>query len=89
MFQENGCDKEGWAVYKALSGAYKYAITQTFAIPTIDDAERDKYLESNEENKEENNIVENNNEISLNEDNVEALLGNPSEETFENIFALK
>ena len=35
-----GCDKDGWAVYKALSGAYKYAITQTFAIPTVDDAEK-------------------------------------------------
>ena len=44
-----GADKEGWAVYKALSGAYKYAITQTFAIPTIDDAEKDKYTTNNED----------------------------------------
>ena len=43
-----GCDKEGWATYKALSGAYKYAITQTFAIPTIDDAEKDKFVSDNE-----------------------------------------
>ena len=42
-----GCDKEGGAVCKALSGAYKYAMTQTFAIPTIDDAEKDKYTTNN------------------------------------------
>ena len=86
-----GCDKEGWAVYKALSGAYKYAITQTFAIPTIDDAEKDKFsnnndggnVENNEDNS--NNIV---NEITLNEKNIENKLGDPELEDFENIFVL-
>ena len=41
-----GMDKDGWSIYKALSGAYKYAITQTFAIPTVDDAEKSKYTEN-------------------------------------------
>lgn len=53
-----GADKEGWAVYKALSGAYKYAITQTFAIPTIDDAEKDKYTTNNEESNNNDTVTE-------------------------------
>lgn len=80
-----GCDKEGWAVYKALSGAYKYAITQTFAIPTIDDAEKDKYTKN--DNMESTSIIVND-EGELNENNVEKLLGNPEVSDFENIFTL-
>ncbi len=84
-----GCDKEGWAVYKALSGAYKYAITQTFAIPTIDDAEKDKYSNSNEINADnEENTNNTINETTLNESNIEKMLGDPELEDFENIFAL-
>lgn len=78
-----GCDKEGWAVYKALSGAFKYAITQTFAIPTIDDAEKDKYLDDS-------NIIKSDEEnVALDENKVEKILGNPNVEDFENIFDLK
>ena len=86
-----GCDKEGWAVYKALSGAYKYAMTQTFAIPTIDDAEKDKYvIDSNETN---NNAIEDENanvitEGSLDENNIEKMLGDPDINDFDNIFSL-
>lgn len=80
-----GCDKEGWAVYKALSGAYKYAITQTFAIPTIDDAEKDKYTKN--DNMESTSIIVND-EGELNENNVEKILGNPEVRDFENIFTL-
>lgn len=79
-----GCDKEGWAVYKALSGAYKYAITQTFAIPTIDDAEKDKYTNNNVEDNDENI----NTEGCLNENNIEKLLGDPDINDFDNIFSL-
>lgn len=80
-----GCDKEGWAVYKALSGAYKYAITQTFAIPTIDDAEKDKYTKN--DNMESTSIIVND-EGELNENNIEKILGNPEVSDFENIFTL-
>lgn len=84
-----GSDKEGWAVYKALSGAYKYAITQTFAIPTIDDAEKDKYTSNNENI--ENDANDNTNTISdgsLDENNIEKILGDPDISDFDNIFAL-
>lgn len=83
-----GCDKEGWAVYKALSGAFKYAITQTFAIPTIDDAEKDKYTENNEKS----NIDTTDDNVegdSLDENDVEKKLGTPNAEDFDNIFILK
>ena len=82
-----GCDKEGWAVYKALSGAYKYAITQTFAIPTIDDAEKDKYSsnDDNENTSDGNNV---NNQGGLNENNIEKLFGDPDIEDYNSIFDL-
>ena len=79
-----GCDKEGWAVYKALSGAYKYAITQTFAIPTIDDAEKSKFTSNNENIDNNSGITEDN----LDENNIEKLLGEPDIEDFNNIFDL-
>ena len=81
-----GCDKEGWAIYKALSGAYKYAMTQTFAIPTIDDAEKSKYTENNAETIDDNEDI---NEESLNENNIEKMLGNPDVEDFDKIFNLE
>ena len=80
----SGCDKEGWAVYKALSGAYKYAMTQTFAIPTIDDAEKDKYS-INTEDENDNNITATE---SLNENSIEAMFGDPEISDFDNIFNL-
>ncbi len=85
-----GCDKEGWAVYKALSGAYKYAITQTFAIPTIDDAEKDKYSNNNLEKdiEGEENLNNTNSEVVLNESNLDKMLGDPEIEDFESIFSL-
>lgn len=79
-----GCDKEGWAVYKALSGAYKYAMTQTFAIPTIDDAEKDKYTTNNSD-EDNSNIIQDGN---LDENNIEKMLGDPEISDFDNIFAL-
>lgn len=88
----NGCDKEGWAVYKALSGAYKYAMTQTFAIPTIDDAEKDKYTTNSSET---NTDIELDNDSNitqdggLNEKNIEEILGNPDVNDFGEIFNLE
>ena len=74
---------------KHYLGAYKYAMTQTFAIPTIDDAEKDKYTTGSEDN--DNNNDENTNvttEGSLNENNIEEILGNPDVTDFEKIFDL-
>lgn len=78
-----GMDKEGWAVYKALSGAYKYAITQTFAIPTIDDAEKSKL--NNDTDNEDAEPIQNG---ALDENKVESILGDPTVEDYQNIFNL-
>ena len=82
-----GFDKEGWAVYKALAGAYKYAIIQSFAIPTVDDAEKNKNVNNDNNENEYNgsNIIDDN---TLNENNIEKMLGDPEIEDFENIFTL-
>ena len=37
-----GVDSQDKAVYKAMTGAYKYALRQLYAIPTGDDPERDQ-----------------------------------------------
>ena len=86
-----GMDKEGWSIYKALSGAYKYAITQTFAIPTVDDAEKSKL--DNQRNENDSNENEENTTIipngSLDENQVEDILGSPTIENYKNIFNLE
>lgn len=83
-----GFDKDGWSIYKALSGAYKYAITQTFAIPTVDDAEKSK---TNVNVVPENNSIDlhgNEGNGTLNENEVEQILGAPSMNDYEKIFEL-
>lgn len=67
---------------KHFHGAYKYAITQTFAIPTIDDAERNSI--GTEIEKEEITIGQ---EIP-NENTIEEMLENPSVDNFDSIFKL-
>lgn len=59
-------------------------MTQTFAIPTIDDAEKDKYS-INTENEESDNIIATG---SLDENNIEEIFGNPDVSDFDNIFDL-
>ncbi|MCI9038456.1 MAG: hypothetical protein HFJ29_01015 [Clostridia bacterium] len=81
-----GCDRDGWAVYKALSGAYKYAITQTFAIPTVDDAEKSKLVGDAEESI---GAEENISNETLSEENIEKILGAPSIDDFDDIFDLE
>ena len=61
---------------KHFRGAYKYAITQTFAIPTIDDAEK---------NIQEDVITENG---GLNENQIENILGDPDDADFNKLFSL-
>jgi len=83
-----GYDKEGWAVYKALSGAYKYAMTQTFAIPTIDDAEKSKFIAEDDDTNDNPEVIVNKNG-GLNEKSIDDLLGESTAELFEEIFNLE
>lgn len=67
-------------------------MTQTFAIPTIDDAEKDKYTTNNSET---NTDIELDNDSNitqdggLNEKNIEEILGNPDVNDFGEIFNLE
>ena len=82
-----GADKEGWAIYKALSGAYKYAITQTFAIPTIDDAEKSGTtieLENDNNTLQEPIVIDG----GLNENQLDNVLGNTNATDFSKLFDL-
>ena len=65
-------------------GAYKYAITQTFAIPTIDDAEKGNVGVEIEDTINEEVIEKN----MLNEEKMENLIENPSIQDFDSIFKL-
>lgn len=58
-------------------------MTQTFAIPTIDDAEKDKYSINTEDDN--NNIITTE---SLDENNIETMFGDPEISDFDNIFDL-
>lgn len=59
-------------------------MTQTFAIPTIDDAEKDKYS-NNTEVEESDTVITSG---SLDENNIEEIFGNPDVSDFDNIFDL-
>ena len=67
---------------KHFRGAYKYAITQTFAIPTIDDAEKNT---TNQNDIQEDVITENG---GLNENQIENILGDPDDADFNKLFSL-
>ena len=71
---------------KLFHGAYKYAITQTFAIPTVDDAEKGKTNEGGEDIDLDNEETLSNG--ALNENMVEEMLGTPSVDNFNSIFDL-
>ena len=78
--------KDGQCI-KRYPGAYKYAITQNFEIPTVDDSEKSKLVGNTEENVE----LESEETIesqSLNEENIEEMLGEPSIDDYDNIFNL-
>lgn len=49
----SGYDEKGRAVYAALTGAYRYAMQEMFAIPVIDEIKNDKEnsFEDNSENR--------------------------------------
>lgn len=67
-------------------------MTQTFAIPTIDDAEKDKYTTNSSET---NTDIELDNDSNitqdggLNEKNIEEILGSPDVNDFGEIFNLE
>lgn len=54
----SGYDEKGRAVYAALTGAYRYAMQEVFAIPVVDEIKNDNSSDTEENNDEENSIDE-------------------------------
>ena len=54
----SGYDERGRAVFAALTGAYRYAIQQVFAIPIVDEIRNDNSKNEDEENSEIEDISE-------------------------------
>lgn len=57
-----GFDEKGRAVYAAITGAYRYAMQEVFAIPIVDEIKDDSSDSDNTENN--NNAQESENELS-------------------------
>lgn len=59
----SGFDKKGKSVYAALTGAYRYAMQQAFAIPVVDEIRNDDNKSKDDENsvsiENEDNIINN------------------------------
>ncbi len=63
-----GFDEKGRATYAALTGAYRYAMQEVFAIPVVDEIRNDSnHLESSQE--QDNNL--NNNDIKEEHDDID------------------
>lgn len=55
----SGYDEKGRAVYAALTGAYRYAMQEVFAIPIVDEIRNDNSSEEDKEEQEETSNTEN------------------------------
>lgn len=52
----SGYDEKGRAVFAALTGAYRYAMQEVFAIPIVDEVRNDNSKNNNDEINQENNV---------------------------------
>ena len=76
----SGFDEKGRAVYAALTGAYRYAMQEVFAIPIVDeikdnntDNESDNNLNSEVNENQENNNLENEDIDNMSQDDIDKL----------------
>ena len=77
----SGYDEKGRAIFGALTGAYRYVMQQSFAIPVIE--------EKKDESEDRNNKPENNNEvIGFSEDMQEIQTSAMSPEDIDSLFDL-
>ena len=81
----SGYDKKGRAVYGALTGAYRYAMQEVFAIPIVDEITNDD--NSKKEEKTENNEISSDNiqEDSENSKSIEDI----DENDLDNLFMME
>lgn len=69
----SGFDEKGRAVYAALTGAYRYAMQEVFAIPVIDEIKNDNSSDTEENNDDENNINEPQSEEFINDGEIQSM----------------
>ena len=64
QFYGDGSDSDDKGIYKAITGAQKYALMKTFLVETGDDPERDDIISKKKQNLEKEKIVSNLDEAS-------------------------
>ncbi len=69
----SGYDEKGRAVYAALTGAYRYAMQEVFAIPVVDEIKNDNSSDTEENNEEKNNIDESQSEEFINDGEIQSM----------------
>ncbi len=80
----SGYDEKGRAVYAALTGAYRYAMQEVFAIPVIDEIKNDKENGSKDsEQQEENSANDVQNEKFISDDDIQNMDTDDLDKLFE------
>lgn len=69
----SGYDEKGRAVYAALTGAYRYAMQEVFAIPVVDEIKNDNSSDTEENNDDENGIDEPQSEEFINDGEIQSM----------------
>ncbi len=69
----SGYDEKGRAVYAALTGAYRYAMQEVFAIPVVDEIKNDNSSDTEESNDDENSINEPQREEFINDGEIQSM----------------
>lgn len=69
----SGYDEKGRAVYAALTGAYRYAMQEVFAISVVDEIKNDNSSDTEENNDDENSINEIQSEEFINDEEIQSM----------------
>lgn len=78
----SGYDEKGRAVYAALTGAYRYAMQEVFAIPVVDEIKNDDSSDTQENSDDDNGINEIQNEEFINDREIQNIQPEDLEQLF-------
>lgn len=78
----SGYDEKGRAVYAALTGAYRYAMQEVFAIPVVDEIKNDDSSDTQENSDDDNAINEIQNEEFINDREIQNIQPEDLEQLF-------
>lgn len=77
-----GYDEKGRAVYAALTGAYRYAMQEVFAIPIVNEIKNDDSSDTQENSDDDNGINEIQNEEFINDREIQNIQPEDLEQLF-------